>query len=255
MKCFLICLILTFTLTITGCQKNEMNDSTISGADENDSNSECNVESTSLFGENEGMYEDDARIYNDIDQFLSEMARLQSEGNGLAQPNGGSGTYAACIPVLNSPHWELTSCVLFSNCNYHFYYVPVGYEKTWFDPSMGFLVMFSSASYDSEVQRYGLVSNNGKAYDAKGRRLYIEFEYGMIIVCVPKTIEDFSAEKIDEYFPMAGLDLKEHKNSFSLEFIQDDLSEPIGRNYKNKKLCSKLILDFLTDIQKYFLRK
>ena len=62
-------------------------------------------------------------------------------------------------------------------------------------------------------------------------------------------------EKIDDYFPNAGLDLKEHKNSFSLEFIQDDLSKQIVRNFKNKKLCSKLILDFLTDIQRYFLRK
>lgn len=62
-------------------------------------------------------------------------------------------------------------------------------------------------------------------------------------------------EKIDEYFPNAGLDLIEKKNSFSLSFIQDDLKKPIIKTYKNKNLNAKLILDFLIDIKRMMMRK
>ncbi len=140
-------------------------------------------------------------IYQNMDSFLA--SRTPTKGNGSAEVNSAGQVTSIVIPVLKSKQYELYFIEAHScGYTYFYYYVPVNYDKQYFNYDVGIVVGWNDVddSFAIVMDQLDLTPVHGIAYDSERNTWNLDMGGKCLDVRFPESTPVTTEEELYSYF-------------------------------------------------------
>lgn len=142
-------------------------------------------------------------VYQNMDSFLASWTSGKGDGSAGVNSVGTVASVVVPVPVLKSEQYELYYIEAHSSgYTYFYYYVPVDYEKSFFDYDVGIVIGWTNqnGSFASNMEHDGLTPKDGVAYDADRNTWNLDVDGQLLYVEFPKTLPITTEAELYSYF-------------------------------------------------------